>query len=123
MEVISLRAATPIPAMAEVVPTYDGALSPLKDALQEYLQTLGGLETAAARAGTNLRNSLLATAEQGIGLDWTSREPLLAAMKVSLRRTLIKFGIEAIRAEQTAEKLVAWLRTNAANLTETTPAP
>jgi len=107
---------------ADVVPMYDGALSSLKTPLQEFLQTLGGLETAAATAGTNLRDSILATAERSMGLDWTSREPLQAAMKVALRRTLTKFGIEAARAEQTAERLVAWLKTNAATLTETTPA-
>jgi hypothetical protein len=119
---VPLRAATPMATTADVVPTYDGALSSLKTPLQEFLQTLGGLETAAATAGTNLRDSILATAERSMGLDWTSREPLQAAMKVALRRTLTKFGIEAARAEQTAERLVAWLKTNAATLTETTPA-
>jgi hypothetical protein len=118
---VPLRAATPMATTADVVPTYDGALSSLKMPLQEFLQTLGGLETAAATAGTNLRDSILATAERSMGLDWTSREPLQAAMKVALRRTLTKFGIEAARAEQTAERLVAWLRTNAATLTEATP--
>lgn len=122
LETIPLRAATPIAATAEVVPTYDGALSTLKTPLQTYLQTLGGMEAAAASTGTRLRDSILATAEQGMGLDWTSREPLLAAMKVALKRTLIKLGIEASRAEQTAEKLVAWLKTNAAAVPETTPA-
>lgn len=121
-EGMPLRAATPMVTTADVVPTYDGALSTLKAPLQEFLQTLGGLETAAATAGTNLRDSILATAERSMGLDWTSREPLQAAMKVALRRTLTKFGIEAARAEQTAERLVAWLKTNAATLTETTPA-
>ncbi len=116
-----LQAVTPVATAAEVVPTYDGALSSLKNPLQEFLQTLGGLETAAATTGTNLRDSILATAERSMGLDWISREPLQAAMKVALRRTLIRFGIEAARAEQTAERLVAWLRTNAATLTETTP--
>lgn len=117
-----LRAATPVPATAEVVPTYEGALSTLKTPLQEFLRTLGGLETAAATAGSNLRDSILATAERSMGLDWISREPLQSAMKVALRRMLIQFGIETPRAEQTAERLVAWLRTNAATLTETTPA-
>ena len=120
-EGMPLRAATPMVTTADVVPTYDGALSTLKTPLQEFLQTLGGLETAAATAGTNLRDSILATGERSMGLDWTSREPLQAAMKVALRRTLIKFGIEAARAEQTAERLVSWLRTNAATLTEATP--
>jgi hypothetical protein len=120
-EGMPLRAATPVVTTTEVVPTYDGALSNLKTPLQDYLQTLGGLETAAAATGTSLRDSILATAESGMGLDWTSREQLRAAMKVALRRTLTKFGIESARAEQTAERLVAWLKTNAATLTETTP--
>lgn len=119
---VPLQVVTPVATTADVVPTYDGALSSLKTPLQEFLQTLGGLETAAATTGTNLRDSILATAERSMGLDWVSREPLQAAMKVALRRTLIKFGIESGRAEQTAERLVAWLKTNAATLTETTPA-
>jgi hypothetical protein len=122
VEAMPLRAATPVAPAAAVVPTYDGALSNLKSPLEEFLRTLGGLEAAAASTNTNLRDSLLATAERGIGLDWTSREPLQAAMKVALRRTLIKFGIEPSRAEHTAERLLAWLRTNAAAIPETTQA-
>lgn len=120
-EGMPLQAATPVVMTPEVVPTYEGALSSLKTPLQDFLQTLGGLEAAAA-TGTNLRDSVLATAERGMGLDWTSREPLQAAMKVALRRTLIKFGIEPARAEQTAERLVAWLKKNAATTPEGTSA-
>jgi hypothetical protein len=105
--------------MSQVVSEYDGALSRLKGPLQEFLQSLGGLE--AVVAPTHLRDSLLATAERNMGLDWSSREPLQAAMKVALRRTLIKFGIELGRAEQTAERLVAWLKMHAVVPTETTP--
>jgi hypothetical protein len=104
--------------VSQVVSAYEGPLSPLKGSIQEFLDSLGGLESVVS---TNLRDSLLATAERNMGLDWVSREPLQAAMKVALRRTLTKFGIEAARAEQTAERLVAWLKTNAATLTETTP--
>jgi len=120
-EGMPLRAATPVTMIPEVVPTYEGALSSLKTPLQDFLQKLGGLEAAAA-TGTNLRDSILATAEGGMGLDWTSREPLLAAMKVALRRTLIKFGIEPARGERTAEKLVAWLKANADTIPEGTSA-
>ncbi len=42
-----LQAVTPVATTAEVVPTYDGALSSLKTPLQEFLQTLGGLETSS----------------------------------------------------------------------------
>jgi hypothetical protein len=120
-EGMPLRAATPVAMTPEVVPTYEGALSSLKTPLQNFLQTLGGLEAAAA-TGSNLCDSILATAEGGMGLDWTAREPLQAAMKVALRKTLIKFGIEPLRAEQTAEKLVAWLKKNAATISEGTSA-
>jgi len=119
IEAAPLQAAVPMVTAAEVVPSYDGALSPLKTALQEHLLTLGGLEAAAATSGTTLRDSLLATAERSMGLDWTSRESLQAATKVALRRTLVKFGVEPERAEQTAERLVGWLKATAANLTET----
>jgi hypothetical protein len=105
---------------SEVVSVYNGPLSPLKDPLQQFLSELGGLEAVAAP--TILRDSLLATAERNMGLDWASRESLQAAMKVSLRRTLGKFGIEPPRAEQTAERLVMWLKANAANPVETTSA-
>jgi Abortive infection C-terminus len=112
--------AEPSIVVSQVVEEYSGTLSPLKGPIQKFLDSLGGLE--AVVAATNLRDSLLATAEPNMGLDWVSREPLQAAMKVALRRTLIKFGIEAARAEQTAERLVAWLKKNAATFTETKPA-
>ena len=114
---VSAQFVTTAPVTPQIVREYNGSLSPLKDSFQEYLRGLGGLE--AIVASTTLRDSLLATAEGSMGLDWTSRAPLQAAMKVSLRRTLVKFGIEAKRAEQTAEGLVAWLKTHAATLTET----
>jgi hypothetical protein len=85
-EGVPLQVVTPMATTAEVVPTYDGALSSLKTSLQEFLQTLGGLEAAAAATGTSLRDSTLATAERSMGLDWISREPLQAAMKVALTK-------------------------------------
>lgn len=96
---------------SEIVTEYDGALVSLKEPFQRFLLSLGGLEAVAAP--TSLCDSLLATAERNMGLDWTSRESLQAAMKVALRRTLNKFGIQSDRAEQTAERLVGWLRANA----------
>lgn len=106
--------------MSQVVSEYDGALSPLKNPLQEFLHSLGGLE--AVVASTNLRDSLLATAERNMGLDWTEREPLQAGMKVALKRTLTKFGVAPDRAEQTAERLVGWFKANAKSQMETTSA-
>jgi len=106
--------------MSQVVSEYGGPLSPLKGPIQKFLDSLGGLE--AVVASTNLRDSLLATAERNMGLDWTERESLQAGMKVALKRTLTKFGIAPDRAEQTAERLVGWFKANAKNQTETAPA-
>lgn len=99
---------------SSVVSEYDGALSGLKEPIRQFLRTLGGLEAVAP--STSFCDSLLATAERNIALDWTERESLQAAMKVALRRTLNKFGIEPERAEQTAERLVGWLKVNTAAL-------
>jgi hypothetical protein len=52
---------------------------PLKGPIQEFLDSLGGLEAVAA--STKLRDLLLATAEPNMGLDWAEREPLRAGMK------------------------------------------
>jgi hypothetical protein len=103
-----------------VVSDYDGPLSQLKGPIREFLDSLGGLESVVA--STNLPDSLLATAERNMGLDWTQREPLQAGMKVALKRTLTKFGITPDRAEQTAERLVGWFKANLKNQAETTSA-
>jgi hypothetical protein len=97
-----------------VVSEYEGALSSMKEPLQQFLRSIGGLEAVAS--STSFCDSLLATVERNIALDWTERESLQAAMKVALRRTLSKFGIEASRSEQTAERLVGWLKVNTAAL-------
>jgi hypothetical protein len=105
-----MRASEPTPPIAEVVPSYEGTLSPLKESLDQYLHSLGLLTPDIAHASVSLRDSVLAAAERNMGLDWTSREPLQAAMKVAFRRTLVQFGIEQDRAEPSAEHLVSWLK-------------
>ncbi|MBV8451775.1 MAG: abortive infection family protein [Deltaproteobacteria bacterium] len=113
--------AEPAPLSSEVVASYDGRLLPLRSSLQGLLESMGGLE--AVVGSTSLIDSLLATAEKNMGLDWAAREPLQAALKLGLRRTLTKFGIDAERAEQTAERLVLWLKKSASTTElETVPA-
>jgi hypothetical protein len=115
-----IHASEPSAPTPEVVSGYQGELSPLKASFGQYLEALG-LSTAgvAARDGASFLDSLLATAEQHMGLDWTEREPLQAGMRVALRRTLIRFGVEHERADEAAEHLVSWLRIQAAGLTGT----
>jgi hypothetical protein len=112
------RAPEPEPPNGEVVPSYEGILSPLKSALGEYLVSLG-LSTIQGTPTPNLRDSILAAAEPHLGLDWTTREPLLAGMKVALRRTMLQFGSDRERADATAEHVTSWLKIQAVGLTQT----
>jgi hypothetical protein len=104
----------------EVVRAYAGMLLPLKGSFDQYLQSLGLPVGHLTRDGPNVSDSLLATAEQHMGMDWTEREPLQAAMKVALRRTLVRFGVEPERAEEAASHLVSWLKIQAVGLGEAT---
>jgi hypothetical protein len=113
------RAPEAEPPTPEVVLSYQGFLSPLKESLDRYLQSLGLSSTVPPTSGMSLRDSLLATAERSMGLDWASREPLLAGMKVALRRTLMQFGIARGRDEEAAEHLVSWFKIQAVGLGHT----
>jgi hypothetical protein len=108
----------PAPPTPEVVRAYQGALLPLKRSFDQYLESLGIPAAHLTRDGANVSDSLLATAEQHMGMDWTEREPLQAGMKVALRRTLIQFGVAPKFAEETASHLVSWLRIQAVGLGE-----
>ncbi len=114
------ESATPAVVAPQIVTEYDGPLSELKVPLAGFLESLGGLEGAAS-ANTMLRDSILAAADQGMGLDWKEREALQAALKVTLRRTLVKFGVLTERAETTAEKLVVWFRANSPTIADAVP--
>jgi hypothetical protein len=114
----ALHPTEPAPPTPEVVRAYQGLLSPLKDSFDQYLESLGLPIGHLARDGANISDSLLATAEQHMGLDWTEREPLQASMKVALRRTLIQFGVAPEFADKTASHLVSWLKIQAVGLGE-----
>jgi hypothetical protein len=108
------RAPDPEPAVAESVSSYDGVLTRLKEGFEQYLRSVGLIGTDGS--GQQLRDSLLAAAESHLGLDWTAREPLVSAMKVALRRTLVRFGIDRRKAESNADQLVSWFKVEAAEL-------
>jgi len=109
------RAPEPEPAVAEAVSSYEGVLSPLKEGFDEYFRAIGVI-ASDDRSSHELRDSLLAATEPHLGLDWTVREPLVAAMKVALRRTLVRFGIDREQAESKAEQLTSWLKIYASDL-------
>jgi hypothetical protein len=112
----------PVPSSTvQIVKTYDGQLSALKDALDTQLLTMGGLESAFGAANSSFRDSLLATAEQHMGLDWNERLPMRAAMKIAIKRVCLKFGIDPNRAEQNSEMLTGWFAANTPAQTEAVP--
>jgi hypothetical protein len=114
--------AIPIPSSpVQIVETYNGQLSALKGALDAQLLTLGGLESALGTANNSFRDSLLATAEQHMGLDWNERLPMRAAMKVAMKRVCLRFGIDPSRAEQNSELLTGWFAANAPVQAEAMP--
>ena len=68
--------------------------------------------------GAQLTDSLLATVDQNMGLDWKMREPLRARLKVVCKRVIVQFGFEAAKAEEVAERLVTWMRIQVPDPTE-----
>lgn len=106
--------ATPVAvALTDLVPTYEGLLEPLRAGLGDFLSAEGVDPATLAEGGARLTDSLLATAEQNMGLDWRRREPLQARLKVACKRALVQFGSTPEKAEDVAERMVAWLRVQA----------
>ena len=105
-----MEAAVPVTA---VVSVYDGALDTLRSGLEAFLAS-EGVKSAAASAGEEkLLDSLLATADENMVLDWKAREPIQARLKVASRRVLVRFGTAPEKARKVAECMVAWLRVQA----------
>lgn len=102
--------------LAELVAAYGGLLETLRRGLVDFLTAEGVEPAPAAEGGARLPDSLLATVEQNIGLDWKLREPLQARLKVACKRVLVQFGAGPEKAEDVAERLVAWLRVQAPDL-------
>jgi len=108
-----LTAASVDVPLAELVPAYAGPLQALRPGVEDFLTAEGVDPAAAAEGGARLVDSLLATVEQNMGLDWKRREPLQARLKVACKRVLVRFGSTPDKAERVAERLVAWLRVQA----------
>lgn len=99
--------------LTEVRAAYKGGLEPLRIGLRDFLGAEGVDPTGVVEKGGRLLDSLLATVEQNMGLDWKRREPLQARLKVACKRILVHFGSASAKAEKVAERLVAWLRIQA----------
>jgi hypothetical protein len=99
--------------MTKLVPAYQGLFESLRASLGDFLIAEGVDPGGTVEGGARLTESLLATVEQNMGLDWRRREPLQARLKVACKRVLVQFGSAHHKAEDVAERLVAWLRVQA----------
>jgi hypothetical protein len=99
--------------LGELVPAYGGPLEAFRQGLEDFLTAEGVDPASAAEGDARFTDSLLATVERNMGLDWKRREPLQARLKVACKRVLVHFGSDAAKAENVAERLVAWLRVQA----------
>jgi hypothetical protein len=99
----------------ELVPLYRGRLQVFRAGVKAFLVAEGLDPERSADGETHLLDSLLATADQNMGLDWKRREPLQARLKVVCKRVFIRFGTAPDKAEKTAERMVAWLRVQTMN--------
>jgi len=110
------------PLLAEVVPSYSGRLIALRPALQDFLMAEVSKPVKAPAGDAGLTDSLLATADKNMGLDWKQREPIQARLKVAFKRVLVQCGIDSKKAEEVAERLVTWMRIQVPDdLAEVTP--
>ena len=116
-EEAAVRAAVEVPAIpvpvgpvTELVPAYDGVLRPFRAGVEGFLIAEGVDPAARGTAGTQLIDSLLATIEQNIGLDWKQRDAIQARLKVACKRLFVQFGTAGQRADAVADRLVSWLR-------------
>lgn len=98
------------PPLAEVIPSYTGRLATLRPAFEAFLRTEGGQPAHVPASSASLADSMLATADQNMGLDWKQREALQARLRIAFKRVLVRFGFEAKNADEVAGKVLAWMR-------------
>lgn len=96
--------------LARVVTGYEGRFAVLRSGLESFLQGEGWSAEEAGEGEDDLVESLLTSMDHNLGLDWKNRELLQARLKVASRRLLVRFGFERQRAEEVAERFIAWLR-------------
>ncbi|HYE37086.1 abortive infection family protein [Methylocaldum sp.] len=105
-----LSAAHAGPPVIEVVPSYNGRFEIFRADLERFLSTEGWSPTEPRLAEANLTDSLLATMDQNVGVDWKQRGMLQARLKVACKRVLVQFGFDVEKVEEIAERLITWMR-------------
>lgn len=105
-----LLAASEGSPLVALVPRYSGPLDPYRVELRMILAAEALDSEMTDGDGNRLADSLFATMEQNIGLDWMERESIQARIKVSCKRVLVHFGVDTGTAAKIGDHLVAWLR-------------
>ncbi|MGE4159663.1 MAG: abortive infection family protein [Planctomycetota bacterium] len=109
-------AATIAEPLMEILPVYSGLLEPLRVGLVDFLNAEGMDPAKMIEERDRLTDSLLATFEQNMGLDWKQRDTLQSRLKVACKRVLLQFGSAPKKAEDVAERLMSWLRIQAPDI-------
>ncbi len=103
--------ATPVEAVepvTAVMSVYSGAFDILRSGLKTFLE-LEGVRPTGTVGKEQLIDSLFATVEQNMALDWKNREPIRARLKVACKRVLVQFETEPKKADEVAKRMVHWL--------------
>ena len=109
--VAPVEAVGPVTAVMSV---YDGTFDTLRSGLKTFL-TLEGVNPTVIAGKEQLIDSLLATVDTNMALDWRNREPIQARIKVACKRVLVQFGTESEKADEIAKRIVMWLSQQTTN--------
>ena len=104
------KAMVEVKPVTTLVPTYSGALDRIRPDLEAFLIAEEVKLVEASNGSDQLVNSLLATVDKNMTLDWKNRENIQARLKVACKRVFIRFGFAAQKADKVAKGMVDWLR-------------
>ena len=93
-----------------LTPRYPGRLDTIREDLKVFLAAEGLYPANAGIGPDQLIDSLLATAEQHMSLDWKIKDSQQARLKVACKRVLFRFGLATQHAAKVATRIVYWLR-------------
>lgn len=101
--------------VTQLVTEYEGDLAALRGGVEAFLEAEGVDPAIVGADGVRLIDSLLATVDQNMALDWKQREAMQAKLKVACKRVLVRFAYAADKADAVADRLVSWLKVQAAD--------
>ena len=96
-------------SVTAVVPEYSGKLDFLRSGLEALLASEGVTSLASSTGDEQLLDSLLATTDKNMALDWEARTQIQARLKVACKRVLVRFGIPREKANEIAVHMINWL--------------